>query len=177
MHLSQFHYLPLAPGFFSILIALFLGLLVIMVVLGAWRHAYLSLGVSPGTAMLLLLGSLIGSYLNVPIAVLAVVDECKDAAADRYPRLARVTGRLPRVTEYPDLLRLLYVKRTSALGPGETFDVSLKAAGWSFADNVTESNWGKRSKRGTGQVNTEHEPRWVRQLAAGARPWMTDGPP
>jgi hypothetical protein len=55
--------------------------------------------------------------------------------------------------------------------------VSLKAAGWSFADNVTESNWGKRSKRGTGQVNTEHEPRWVRQLAAGARPWMTDGPP
>jgi hypothetical protein len=50
MHLSQFHYLPLAPGFFSILIALFVGLLVIMVVLGAWRHAYLSLGVSPGTA-------------------------------------------------------------------------------------------------------------------------------
>ena len=41
-----------------------------MVVLGAWRHAYLSLGVSPGTAMLLLLGSLIGSYLNIPIAVL-----------------------------------------------------------------------------------------------------------
>jgi uncharacterized membrane protein len=70
MHLSQFHYLPLAPGFFSILIALFVGLLVIMVVLGAWRHAYLSLGVSPGTAMLLLLGSLIGSYLNIPIAVL-----------------------------------------------------------------------------------------------------------
>jgi hypothetical protein len=30
--------LPLAPGFFSILIALFLGLLVIMVVLGAWRQ-------------------------------------------------------------------------------------------------------------------------------------------
>lgn len=70
MHLSQFHYLPLAPGFFSILIALFVGLLVIMVVLGVWRHAYLSLGVSPGTAMLLLLGSLIGSYLNIPIAVL-----------------------------------------------------------------------------------------------------------
>jgi len=70
MHLSQFHYLPLAPAFFSILIALFVGLLVIMVVLGALRHAYLSLGVSPGTAMLLLLGSLIGSYFNIPIAVL-----------------------------------------------------------------------------------------------------------
>jgi hypothetical protein len=39
MHLSQFHYLPLTPGFFSILIALFVGLLVIMIVLGALRHA------------------------------------------------------------------------------------------------------------------------------------------
>jgi hypothetical protein len=70
MHLSQFHYLPLTPGFFSILIALFVGLLVIMIVLGALRHAYLSLGVSPGTAMLLLLASLIGSYFNIPIAAL-----------------------------------------------------------------------------------------------------------
>jgi hypothetical protein len=33
MHLSQFHYLPLTPGFFSILIALFVGLLVIMIVI------------------------------------------------------------------------------------------------------------------------------------------------
>jgi uncharacterized membrane protein len=71
MHLSQFHYLPLTPGFFSILIALFVGLLVIMVVIGALRHAYLSLGVSPGTAMLLLLASLIGSYFNIPIAALS----------------------------------------------------------------------------------------------------------
>ena len=70
MHLSQFHYLPLTPGFFSILIALFVGLLVIMIVIGALRHAYLSLGVSPGTAMLLLLASLIGSYFNIPIAAL-----------------------------------------------------------------------------------------------------------
>ena len=34
MHLSQFHYLPLSPSFFSLLIALFVGLLVIMIVLG-----------------------------------------------------------------------------------------------------------------------------------------------
>ena len=71
MHLSQFHYLPLTPGFFSILIAVFVGLLVIMIVIGALRHAYLSLGVSPATAMLLLLASLIGSYFNIPIAALS----------------------------------------------------------------------------------------------------------
>jgi uncharacterized membrane protein len=70
MHLSQFHYLPLAPGFFSILIGFLVGLVLILLALGALRHAYLSLGVSPATAMLLLVGSLIGSYFNIPIAVL-----------------------------------------------------------------------------------------------------------
>jgi uncharacterized membrane protein len=68
--MSQFHYLPLAPGFFSILIGIFLVMLVALVVLGALRHAYVSLGVSPRAAMLLLLATLVGSYFNVPIAVL-----------------------------------------------------------------------------------------------------------
>jgi hypothetical protein len=31
---------------------------------------------------------------------------------------------------------------------------SLRAAGWSFADTVTDSNWGKRGKRGKGQITT-----------------------
>src|ERR1700688_3039631 len=31
------------------------------------------------------------------IRTVAVVHECKDAATDRYPRLARVAGRLPRL--------------------------------------------------------------------------------
>ncbi len=70
MHMSQFHYLPLAPGFFSILIGIFLVMLVAMVVLGALRQAFVSLGVSPRTAMLLLFATLLGSYFNIPIAVL-----------------------------------------------------------------------------------------------------------
>ena len=70
MHVSQFHYLPLAPGFFTILVALFIGMVLIFAVLGALRHAYLSLGVTPRTAMLLLVGSLVGSYFNIPIAAL-----------------------------------------------------------------------------------------------------------
>ncbi len=70
MHMSQFHYLPLAPGFFSILVGIFLVMLVALVVLGAFRHAFVSLGVSPRTAMLLLLATLVGSYFNIPIAVL-----------------------------------------------------------------------------------------------------------
>jgi uncharacterized membrane protein len=84
MHLSQFHYLPLTPSFFSILVALFIGLLIVMVVVGALRHAYLSLGVSPGTAMLLLLGSLIGSYFNIPVAVLPPEQVASDKVIEFY---------------------------------------------------------------------------------------------
>ncbi len=69
MHLSQFHYLPLTPGFFSILVGLFL-ILSIFLVLSALRQAYQNLGVSSTTAMLLLFGSLVGSYFNIPVAEL-----------------------------------------------------------------------------------------------------------
>ncbi len=70
MHMSQFHDLPLAPGFFSILVGLFVVLFVVLLVFRALRHAYVSLGLSPSAAMLLLFGSLIGSYFNIPVAVL-----------------------------------------------------------------------------------------------------------
>src|SRR5271170_1107995 len=43
------------------------------------------------------------------IGTVAIVHQRKDAAADRHPRLARMTGRLPRLAENADLLRLLYV--------------------------------------------------------------------
>jgi uncharacterized membrane protein len=70
MHVSPFHYLPLTPVFFSMLIGVFL-IMFIMLVLGALRQAYLSLGVSSSTAMWLLFASLIGSYFNIPIANLS----------------------------------------------------------------------------------------------------------
>jgi uncharacterized membrane protein len=66
---SQVHYLPLTPGFFSILLVLLAGL-IILIQLRILRYAYMRLGVGPGTALFLLFGSLIGSYFNIPIAVL-----------------------------------------------------------------------------------------------------------
>jgi uncharacterized membrane protein len=66
---SQVHYLPLTPGLFSILVVLLAGL-IILIQLRILRYAYMRLGVGPGAALLLLLGSLIGSYFNVPITVL-----------------------------------------------------------------------------------------------------------
>jgi uncharacterized membrane protein len=66
---SGVHYLPMTPGLFSILVVLFAGL-VILVQLRILRYAYMRLGVGPGVALLLLFGSLIGSYFNIPVAAL-----------------------------------------------------------------------------------------------------------
>jgi uncharacterized membrane protein len=66
---SQVHYLPLTPGLFSILVILFAAL-IILVQLRILRYAYMRLGIGPGGALLLLLGSLIGSYFNIPLTVL-----------------------------------------------------------------------------------------------------------
>ena len=63
------HYLPLTPGLFSILVLLAVGL-IILIQLRILRYAYMKLGVGPGVALLLLLGSLIGSYFNIPVTVL-----------------------------------------------------------------------------------------------------------
>src|SRR6476660_3550642 len=63
------HYLPLTPGLFSILVLLFAGL-IILIQLRILRYAYMRLGVGPGVALLLLFGSLVGSYVNIPVTVL-----------------------------------------------------------------------------------------------------------
>src|SRR3979411_769499 len=67
---SQLHYLPLSPTFFSILVGMFV-VLVLLIQLGILRYAYVRIGISSGAALLLLLGSLIGSYVNIPVAELA----------------------------------------------------------------------------------------------------------
>ena len=65
----QTQYLPIAPAFFSILVLLAAGL-IILIQLRILRYAYTRLGVGPGVALVLLFGSLVGSYFNIPITVL-----------------------------------------------------------------------------------------------------------
>jgi Protein of unknown function (DUF1614) len=65
--MSQMHYLPLAPGFFAILVGFFF----IVLILRSVRYAYESLGVSSNTAIFLLLATLIGSFFNIPIMELS----------------------------------------------------------------------------------------------------------
>ncbi len=66
MQMSQMHYLPLAPGFFALLVGFFF----IVLILRSVRYAYESLGVSSRAALFLLFGSLLGSIFNIPVAEL-----------------------------------------------------------------------------------------------------------
>jgi uncharacterized membrane protein len=67
MPMNQFQYLPLAGPSFLVLVGAFV-LVVVLIQLGVLRYAYLQLGVSPGTALVLLFASLVGSYFNIPLA-------------------------------------------------------------------------------------------------------------
>jgi len=63
---GHFNYLPLSPLAFGALAALFVALVALLQV-GLLRLAYVRLGVSPRAATLLLLASLFGSYINIPL--------------------------------------------------------------------------------------------------------------
>lgn len=69
MPMSHTHYLPLTPVVFTILVVVAAGLL-ILIQLNVLRYAYMRLGLSSQGAFLLLIGSLIGSYFNIPVAML-----------------------------------------------------------------------------------------------------------
>jgi len=96
MQMSQFHYLPLTPGFFSMLAGIF-AIVFLLLELGALRYAYLSLGVSPRAAMLLLLGTLLGSYFNIPIAQLPPQQVMSNQVVDFFGMQYAV----PVVTDWP----------------------------------------------------------------------------
>ena len=95
MQMSQMHYLPLAPGFFAILVGIFF----IVLVLRSVRYAYESLGVSSNAAIFLLFATLIGSIFNIPIAERhrsvsrPIKSSISSGCATSYPSLAIGTVR------------------------------------------------------------------------------------
>src|SRR6185295_4883922 len=69
MRASQLHYLPLSPTIYLLLVGLFV-VLVVLIQIRVLRYTYQRLGLSPPVALLLLLGSLLGSAINIPVAEL-----------------------------------------------------------------------------------------------------------
>jgi uncharacterized membrane protein len=70
MDVTRLNYLPLPPGLFSLLAGVFL-VVAALIVVRVLRHTYMRLGISSTAAVLVLLGSLAGSYVNIPVAQLA----------------------------------------------------------------------------------------------------------
>ena len=87
MQMIQMQYLPLAPGFFAILVGFFFIVLVVLI-LRSVRYAYESVGISSNAAIFLLLATLIGSFFNIPIMELppehVVSDQVVDFFGVRY---------------------------------------------------------------------------------------------
>jgi uncharacterized membrane protein len=67
MHASPLHYFPITGPFLAILVVLFVVVLA-LVQLGVLEYAYAKIGIQPRYVFLLLLLSLLGSYINIPVA-------------------------------------------------------------------------------------------------------------
>ena len=83
MQMIQMQYLPLAPGFFAILVGFFFIVLIVLV-LRSVRYAYESVGISSNAAIFLLLATLIGSFFNIPIAQLPPEHVTSDQVVDFF---------------------------------------------------------------------------------------------
>jgi uncharacterized membrane protein len=66
MHASGIHYFPLALPFLLVLVGLWLALLT-LVLLHVVRYAYASMGIAPQHVFAVLVLSLVGSYVNIPV--------------------------------------------------------------------------------------------------------------
>jgi hypothetical protein len=98
MHYGHAQYLPIAPSLFALL-AVALGILLILVQIRVLRYAYMQLGVSSGAAFLLLFGSLLGSYVNIPIAALGPESMVTEREVTYY------VNRRPKLTPCLDVAR------------------------------------------------------------------------
>ena len=64
--MTHIHYFPVSAGLAGVFVALLVGL-VILIQIGLLRRAYTALGLNPFAVTLALFGSLLGSFVNIPL--------------------------------------------------------------------------------------------------------------
>ncbi len=96
MDYNQLQYLPLGLRQFSVLAIIWL-VVVIWIQVRAFRFASLRLGLSSTTALILLLASLAGSYLNIPVAQLPE----RQVVAGQIISFFGMDYVIPTVTDWP----------------------------------------------------------------------------
>lgn len=96
MPMSQIQYLPLSLPFFAALFFAFV-LLVALIEVGVLRYAFVRIGIAPRAAMLLLFLTLIGSYINIPIAQLPT----QNVVSGQIVTFFGVQYQVPVVVQWP----------------------------------------------------------------------------
>lgn len=96
MYRDGLNYLPLALPFFLFLLGLFIALLALVEV-GVLRYAYGRIGIHHRYVTALLLASLLGSYLNIPVAQLAGHQMLSGQSVDFYG----MRYVIPMVVDWP----------------------------------------------------------------------------
>lgn len=104
MHSSPIHYLPLSLPFFGALVLIFI-LTVAWLEIYAFQYAFTRLGISSRAAIFLLFGSLLGSYVNIPIAEIPGQQVLSGQIVDFFGMHYQV----PIVSEYPGTVVALNV--------------------------------------------------------------------
>ncbi len=111
MDWNRLQYLPLALKHFSVLVVIFF-VLVAWIEVRALRLAYMRMGLGPHAALLLLLASLGGSYLNIPVAQLPAQHVMSGQEVDFFG----MRYVIPVVVEWPRTI--IAVNVGGALIPG-----------------------------------------------------------
>jgi uncharacterized membrane protein len=112
MHFDHLSYLPLSPYYFSVLVIVVL-ILFALIQIQALRFVYASLGISARAALFLLLVTLLGSYVNIPITELPAHRVLVDEPA---VSIFGVPYMVPTVVDWPGTI--IAVNVGGALVPG-----------------------------------------------------------
>ncbi len=96
MQPSHLHYFPLPPIFYAIFAGILLALFV-LIQIGVLRYAYARLGLGSRLAMVVLVASLLGSYINIPVAQLPEAHGVSNQLIDFFG----VRYKLPVVIDWP----------------------------------------------------------------------------
>jgi uncharacterized membrane protein len=99
MHFSPMHYFPVTAPFLLILFLVFIAVLV-LVQLGVLQYAYAKIGIQPRYVFVLLLLSLLGSYINIPVAQIPA----KQIVSNEVVSDWGVQYVVPRVEEWPQTI-------------------------------------------------------------------------
>ena len=90
--MTHLHYFPVSAGVATLFFAILLGLL-FFIQIRLLGHAYSALGLDPRVATLVLFGSLLGSYINLPLLRLPEQRFVSREVVEIFGNPFRVAGR------------------------------------------------------------------------------------